>query len=145
MPALFQLLTVFKKNPKTQQSHSSMRPFAGANHFITSPLGQSINDPRSDQISSPDPSVSTFAEKMDSPREVENQNKSSPTIGIASRPAHTGMSGGELHGGKQHQDAKSRECTKAWEKRRESRSALGNLAVLGYSCEVEGGSPKLTL
>lgn len=99
---------------------------------------------RSYQIPSPDPSVSTFAEKMDSPREVENQTIPDPTIDIASRPAGTGVSGGELHGVKDQEDSKAKECTKAWEEKHESRPTLGNLALLGYSCEVEGGSRKLT-
>ena len=40
---------------------------------------------------------------------------------------------------------KKRECNTKWEQRRESRPTLGNLAVLGYSCNIEGGSPKLTV
>lgn len=144
MPALNQLLLVFKSTPKAQRSHCSERPFAGANHFITSPLSPSFDDMRSEQIPSPDPSVSIFAEKMDSQQEVENENKSSPTIGIPSRLARTGMSCEERHGVKHHQDAKAKECNKKWEERRESRPTLGNSAVLGYSCEIEGGSPKLT-
>ena len=144
MPALNQLLVVFKSSPKAQQSAGSERPFAGANHFITSPLPPSTDDTRSDGIPSPDPSVSIFAEKMDSQQELENENKSSPAIGFPSRLARTGMSCEERHDVKHHQNAKARECNKKWEERRESRPTLGNAAVLGYSCKIEGGSPKLT-
>ena len=144
MPALNQISIVFKSTPKAQRSHCSERPFAGANHFITSRLAPSTDDMRSDQIPSPDPSVSVFAEKIDSQQEVENENKSSPTTGIPSRLVCTDVSCEERHGFKHRQDAKARECNKKWEERRASMPTLGNLAVLGYSCEIEGGSPKLT-
>lgn len=140
IPALNQLLIVFKRKPKAQQSHSSERPFAGANHFITSPLRSSFNDMGSDQIQSPDPSVSVFTEKMDSQQEVEDKNKSSPAMDFPSHLARTDMSCEERHDVK---EAKKKECNKKWEERRESRPILGNFAVQGYKCEIEGGSPKL--
>ena len=147
-PALRQLFTVFKLQRNVQRSHSSERPFAGANHFITSPLrtsfeGMQFEGMQFDKTPSLDSPVSNITEQMEPKQKVDSANKVSPTTSMTWRLGCLSLSAEKLQGVKEDHNAKARECTEKWEERRESMPTLGNLAVLGYSCEIEGGSPRL--
>lgn len=163
IPAFRQLFTVFKKHRNTQHSHTSEKPFAGANPFITSPLSPLTEEEQTGHIPFPNSPVSSITKTMEIKLETDNGNTSSPTTSMVPRLELINLPTEKAHRGKGQKIAKAkecneisgcnrkwecnkkRECNKKWEQRRESRPTLGNLAVLGYSCNIEGGSPKLTV
>lgn len=149
MPSLRQFFTVVKKQHSSRHSHSSEKPFRRGSPFIASPLSPSTDNTQSDHIPSLDSPVSTVAEKMEKQQDADKGNNSSPTMSIVSRFRPMSFSGEKVHGVNGHQDAEAKECNakdcnKDWEQRRESRPTLGNHAILGYSCKIEGGSSNLT-
>ncbi|KAF6222031.1 hypothetical protein HO133_001999 [Letharia lupina] len=81
-PALRQLFTVFKLQRNVQRSHSSEKPFAGANHFITSPLRTSFEGMQFDKTPSLDSPVSNITEQMEPKQKVDSGNKVNPTTSM---------------------------------------------------------------
>ena len=144
IPALRQLFTMLKKQRYAQHSCSSGKPFVGGKPFIASPLSPSIEDMQSDQAPSPNSLVGNVTEKTEMRREVDRGTISSPTVSTASYLRCKRVSAESQCCVKDDQSTNGRECNKKRKERCESGPTLGNLTQLGYSCEIHGGSPKLT-
>ena len=144
MPALRQPFTILKKKRRLQHSRSSDTPFAGGKPFLASPLRPPTEYTQNDQTPSPNSFVSTFTEKMEEKQRVDSGIKTSLATSIASTLDRQSFSADRLNGDKDYQKAKATECRKKWEEIHGSGPTLINPALLGYSCEVMGGSAKRT-
>ena len=86
--------------------------------------------------------MSNFERKDGTKFEVDSENKSSPTFSIASRLGRMSLMAEKEHGSEDPQNAKASKCNRQREEKRDKLLTLGNPAMLGYKCEIEGGSPK---
>ena len=86
--------------------------------------------------------MSSFERKRGTKLEVDSENKSSPTFSIASRLGRMSWTAEKEQGAEDSRKAKGTTCDREWEEKRDKVQTLGNPAMLGYSCEIEGGSPK---
>ena len=91
-------------------------------------------------LSSP---VSSFERKRGTKLEVDGENKASPTFSIASRLGRVSLTAEKEQGAEDCPNAKGSTGNRQWEEKRDKLLTLGNPAMLGYSCEIEGGSPKI--
>ena len=87
--------------------------------------------------------MSNFERKGGTRLEVDSENKSSPTFSIASRLGRMSWTAEKEQGAEDSRNTKASKCSRQREEKRDTMLTLGNPAVLGYSCEIEGGSPKL--
>ena len=145
MPVLRQLFTDFRKRRNPQDSHSSQRPFRAGDNPNNSPLlPSSIENIGSDYIppslSSP---RSTLRSKGRTKSEIDSENKSSPTFSITSRFGRMSLTVEREVGVEECRDTKGNRGAGQEQAKHDSVATLGNPAMLGYSCEIEGGSPKL--
>ena len=86
--------------------------------------------------------VSNFERKGGTRLEVDSGNKSSPTFSIASRLGRMSWTAEKEQGAEDSRNVKASKCGRQSEEKRDRMLTLGNPAMLGYSCEIEGGSPK---
>ena len=143
MPVLRQLFTDFKKRRNPQDSHSSERPFRGGDNPSGSPLHPSIENAERDPNSSLNsPTSTTFDSKKGAKSEIDSENKSSPTFSITSRFGRMSLTAEQELGAEDCPNAKTNRCSRQSQAKHDSLVTLGNPAMLGYSCEIEGGSPK---
>ena len=140
IPVLRQLFTNLSKRRNPRYSHSSEAPFRGGDHLNRSPVHPSVEDVGSDHVPSSSSPVSTFKRKGGTEVEVESENKYSPTFSIASRLGRMSLSAEKGQGAEGSRNAKASKGSRQWEEKRDKLITLGNPAVLGYSCEIEGGS-----
>ena len=141
IPVLSQLLTIFSDRQNPHFSHSSDELFRRGDHSNRSPLQPSVEDVGS-HIQSLGSSVSTFEKRGGTKGAAESENKPSPTFSIASRLGRMSLLAEKGQGAEDSRNARTSKGSRQWEERRDRLSTLGNPAVLGYSCEIEGGSPK---
>ena len=87
--------------------------------------------------------MSNFERKGGTRLEVDSENKSSPTFSIASRLGRMSWTAEKEQGAEDSRNVKASKCGRQSEEKRDKMLTLGNPAMLGYSCEIEGGSPKL--
>ena len=143
MPVLRQLFTKFRKRRLIHHLNSSEKHLAAGGPFTQSPLQPSSKDVESDLIPSPFSTASNLSPRADTKRESVSESKPSLTPSIASRSGRIGSSAERLHGIKDDQIVKARESNRKREEMYRSELTLGNPAVLGYSCDIEAGPPKL--
>ena len=90
--------------------------------------------------------MSSFGRKGGTKLEIDNdtnENKSSPTFSIASRLGRMSLTAEKEQRAENSPNAKGSTGNRQWEEKRNKMLTLGNPAMLGYSCEIEGGSPKI--
>ena len=144
IPALRQFIISFRKLRSTQHSHSSEKSFEAGDHLTRSPLHPSTEDMETGHIPSMNSSAGAFTARADTSRQASSGSKSSPTPSVGSPLGHVSLSVEKQHGVEDHPNTRAKASQWKWEERRESRPTLGHPAVLGYSCEIGAGSPKLT-
>lgn len=142
MPVLRQLFINIRKRRATHHSHSSEAPFREGDNTNGSPLHPSVEDVESDYIPSLSSPVSNFERKDGSKLEIDSENKSSPTFSIASRLGRMSLMAEKERGSEDSRNATASKCSRQREEKRDKLLTLGNPAMLGYKCEIEGGSPK---
>ena len=141
MPVLWQLFTIFRKQRNPHYSHSSEQPFRGGDRLIRSPLHPSIEDTESDNVTSSGSPISNFESRGGMNSEVDSENKSGPTFSFASRLGRWSLTAEKEQGDENSRNTKA--SSRQWDEKRDRVLTLGNPAMLGYSSEIEGGSPKL--
>ena len=142
MPILRQLLPNSDKRRNARYSHSSQGLIKGGDHSNGSPPHPSVGEVESDQSPASSSPVSTLERNGGPKFEVDSEIKSSPTSSIASRLGRMSLTADNEQGAEDSRSARRSRCSRQWEAKHHSMLTLGNPAALGYSCDIEGGSPK---